>query len=119
MRHIIINIKTKEPIKQKDEILYFRNKTTAEKYYSLSLNQSSDYIIKAFADKEAKGKINLLENKIKDIYHSIENSNSNEELLILAQELQVVLKERRKIKNKIRGVRGNIQYATPYKKRSD
>lgn len=119
MRHIIINIKTKEPIKQKNEILYFRNKTTAEKYHLLSLNQSSDYIIKAISDKESKKEIILLEDKIKDIYHSIENSNSDEELLILAQKLQVILKERRKVKNKVRGARGNIQYATPYKKRSD
>ena len=118
MRYIIININTNEPVKQGNNIIFFKTQTTAKKYYDVSLKNKENYQIKESPDMVSKKQLAHIENEIKDIYHAIENAKSNEELLRLANILQDVLKNRRKIKNKLKGAKGNIQFATPYKNRT-
>ena len=118
MRYIIINSLTQEPIKQSGEVLNFRNYTTAEKYFRLSLKEDKQYFIKQNPDTELKEQLNIITNEINDIYHAIENAKSDTDLLLFARTLQDVLKKRRKIKNKLHGARGNPQKATQYKNRT-
>lgn len=117
MRYIIININTNEPVKQGNDIIFFKTQTTAKKYYD-RLKDKENHQIKESPDMVSKKQLTHIENEIKDIYHAIENAKSDEELLRLANILQGVLKNRRKIKNKLKGAKGNIQFATPYKNRT-
>lgn len=118
MRYTIIDKKTNEPIKQLGEILYFKNHASAQRYLANSINQPLNYKLCKTPDLELKYNLINYEDAIQDIHHAIEREQSNENLLKLVQLLKETLKERRKAKSKIKGLRGNALNITPYQNRT-
>ena len=118
MRYAIIHKETNEPVKQRGEILYFKNRASAQRYLAHSLNQSPEYKLCGTPDLELKHNLINYEDAVQDIYHAIEAEESDENLLKLAQLLREVLRERRKYKSKAKGLRCNALHITPYQNRT-
>ena len=118
MRYAIIHKETNEPIKQTGEILYFKNRASAQRYLANSVIQPSEYKLCGTPDLELKHNLINYEDAIQDIYHAIEVEQSDENLLKLAQLLKEVLRERRKDKSKAKGLRCNALNITPYQNRT-
>ena len=98
--------------------LHFRNRTSAMNYYSHSLRNSNEFVIKPFTDDDLKQTIKYYDNALKDIYHAIELEKDDDKLLMLAYITKDILKIRRKLKNKKSGLGNTAAMITPWKNRT-
>lgn len=84
--------------------LHFKNLKSARNYYSNSLKDSKEFEIRPVIEDDLKQTVKYYDDALKDIYHAIELEKDDDKLITLAYIAKDVLKRRRKLKNKQRGV---------------
>lgn len=104
MRYKIIDIRTNKPIGP----FYFNSLTKAQNYFNNCGVDKEHCKLVPVTDLELKSTIDYYDKALMDLYHEIEITKNEKDLLRLISILKDVLKKRRKVKNKSRGISSSI-----------
>lgn len=104
MRYKIIDIRTNKPVGP----FYFNSLTKAQNYFNNCGVDKEHCKLVPVTDLELKSTIDYYDKALMDLYHEIEITKNEKDLLRLINILKDVLKKRRKVKNKSRGISSSI-----------
>lgn len=104
MRYKIIDIRTNKPVGP----FYFNSLTKAQNYFNNCGVDKEHCKLIPVTDLELKSTIDYYDKALMDLYHEIEITKNEKDLFRLINILKDVLKKRRKVKNKSRGISSSI-----------
>ena len=116
MRYQVINRETGEPIKGPP---HFTSLSKAKKYFEYCRHEDiSKYKFCKVENDELKTMVKYYDNALLDLYHEIEITRNPDTLMQLVKIMKDVLKKRRKVKNKLKGLGTGSIMVDAYKYRT-